>query len=176
MNRRDVRGHLPIDLLQKGNEFDLPFALGCGSVDRARTRIKTGKEVQGSFAGILVFDPDWLARLCSQGRGGARPGLQTGFFVHAQDHFPYPQGAGIQGDNLLDLGGKRGIARDPGRQPQMMAPGFQLVMGQNPLNGLGRDRLHDPVVHQLAGQLRTIPLRQGTPNHIRTLAGQLDDI
>src|SRR4029450_9407375 len=85
----------PIDLLQKGNEFDLPFALGCGSVDRARTRIKTGKEVQGSFAGILVFDPDWLARLCSQGRGGARPGLQTGFFVHAQDHFPAPQGGGV---------------------------------------------------------------------------------
>src|SRR4029453_8248977 len=91
MNRRDVRGHFPIDLLQKGNEFDLPFALGCGSVDRARTRIKTGKEVQGSFAGILVFDPAWLARVWSEGRGGRRPGLQTGFFVHAQDHFPDPQ-------------------------------------------------------------------------------------
>jgi len=176
MNRRDVRGHLPIDLLQKGNAFHLAFALGRGGVDRTRARIKTGKEVQGALPSILMFDSDWLARLCGQGRSGARPGLQTGFLVYAQDPFPYSQGAGIQGDKLLELGGKRGIARDPWRQPQMMAPWFQLVMGQNPLNGLGRDRLHNPVVHQLAGQLCTIPLRQGTPNHIRTLAGQLDDI
>ena len=171
MNRRDVRDNLPIYMLQKGDEFHLPFALGCGGVDLTRARIKTGKEVQGSLAGVLMFDPDWLPRLGGQGRGFARPWLQTGFLVHAQYHFPYPQGAGIQGHNLLDLGCERCIPWAPGRQPQMVAPWFQLVMGQNPLDGLGRDRLHHPVAHQLLGQFRAIPLRQGTSDHIRTLVG-----
>ena len=58
----------------------------------------------------------------------------------------------------------------------MMAPGFQLVVRQNPLDRLWRDGLHDAVADQLPGQLRAIPLRQGTPNHVRTLAGQLDHI
>ena len=35
MNRRDVLGHLPIHVLQKGDEFHLPFPLGRGGVDRA---------------------------------------------------------------------------------------------------------------------------------------------
>ena len=58
----------------------------------------------------------------------------------------------------------------------MMPPGFELVVRQNPLNGLRRHRLDDPVAYQLPGQFRTIPLRQGPSDHIRTLAGQLNDI
>ena len=63
MNRRDVRGHLLIDMLQERDEFHLPFALGRGGVDLPRARSKPGKEVQGSLARVLVFDPDGLAFL-----------------------------------------------------------------------------------------------------------------
>ena len=130
-------------MLQKRDEFHLPFPCGRRSVDLARARIKPGKEGQGTLAKVLVFDSDGLPRLGCQGRGVACPRLQTGFLVHAQDHFPYAQGAGIQGHNRLDLRRERRIPGDLGRQPQMMAPGFQFVVRQNPLDRLRRDGLYD---------------------------------
>jgi hypothetical protein len=42
MNRRDVRGNRSIGVLQKGDEFPLPFPLSGGGVDRACARIKAG--------------------------------------------------------------------------------------------------------------------------------------
>ncbi len=83
MNGRDGRDNLPIHMLQERDEFHLPFPLGRRGVDLARARIKTGKKVQGTLAGVLVFDPHGLARLCGQRGSFARPGLQTGFLVHA---------------------------------------------------------------------------------------------
>jgi hypothetical protein len=176
MHRRDVPGNLPIHMRHKGDTFHLPFPLGCGSVDLACPCIKTSQEMQGALADVLVFDSHWLARLCRQGRGLARPRLQTGFLVHAQDHFPSTQRTRIPGHHLLDLGSERRIPRDVGRQPQRMAPGFQLVVRQHPLDRRWRDGLHDAVADPLPGQLRALPLRQGTPNHVRTLAGQLDHL
>jgi len=52
MHRRDSRGSLPVHMLQKSDAFHLPFPLGCRGVDRARARIKTGKEVQGTLADV----------------------------------------------------------------------------------------------------------------------------
>ncbi len=100
MNGRDSRGNLPIHLLQKHDEFHLPFPFGRGGVDFPRARIKPSKQVQRAFADILVFDPHGSARLGGQGRGFAGPGLQTGFLVDAQHHFPDTQGACIEGHNL----------------------------------------------------------------------------
>ena len=79
MNRRDVRGHLLIDMLQERDEFHLPFPLGRRGGDRTRARIKPGKKVQGTRAGILVFDPHGVARLCGQGGRFTRPGLRLVF-------------------------------------------------------------------------------------------------
>src|SRR5712691_10905916 len=80
-------------MLQKSDAFHLPFTLGRRGIDLPRARSKTCQEVQGSLAGVLVFDPDGLARLCGQGWGLARPWRATGFLVHAQHHFPYPRRA-----------------------------------------------------------------------------------
>jgi hypothetical protein len=74
-------------MLQKRDEFHLSFRLSHRGVDFTRARAKTGREIQGVLADIRVFDPDRVARLCRQGWNYARPGLQTGFFVHAQ-HYP----------------------------------------------------------------------------------------
>jgi len=55
-----------------------------------------------------------------------------------------------------------------------MAPRLQLVVRQNPLARLGRERLHDAITAQLASQCRAIPVRPGPPAHVRTLAGPCD--
>jgi hypothetical protein len=49
MNRGDGRSNLPIHIRQKSDAFHLPFPLGRRGVDLPRSRIKTGKEVQGSL-------------------------------------------------------------------------------------------------------------------------------
>ena len=159
MDRRDSRSSLPIHMFQKRDKFHLPFPLGRRGVDLPCPRIKSGKEVQSPLAGILVFNPDGLARLGGQGWRFACPGLQTGFLVDAQHHFPHPQGARIEGDNFVHLGRKGRIPWDVGRQPQMMAPGFQLVVRQNPLDRLWGDGLHNAIVDQLPRQFCAIPLR-----------------
>ena len=176
MYRGNSWSNLLVQLLQKCDKFPLAFARRGGSVDRTRARIKPRKEVQGALADIFMFNPDWSARLRSQRRRFARPGLQTGFLIHAQHHFPDAQGAGVQGHNVLDLSGKGGIPWDLRRQPQMMAPGFQLVVGQNPLDCLRRNRLHHPVMDQLPGQFSAIPLGQRPPEYIGAFAGQFDDV
>ena len=56
MNPCDVRGNLPIHMLQEGDEFRLSFPLGRRGVDLPRARIKTGKQVQGALPGVLVFN------------------------------------------------------------------------------------------------------------------------
>src|SRR6266403_5147551 len=87
--------------------------------------------VQGPLASVLVFDPHGLARLCGQRGSFARPGLQTGFLVHAQHRFPDPHRTRIEGNNCVYLGGKSRIPWDLGRQPQMMPPWFELMVCQN---------------------------------------------
>jgi hypothetical protein len=89
---------------------------------------------------------------------------------------PIPPRARIQGDKLLDLGGEHRLPWPLGRQPQMMAPGFQLVVHQHPLDRLRQDGRHAAVADQLPSQGGALPWRQGTSDHVRTLAGQLDHI
>jgi hypothetical protein len=88
MHRWDSWGNFSIPMRQKGDTFHLPFPFGCRRIDFACPCIKTRKEMQGSCTDVLMFDSPGLARCRRQGRGLARSGLQTGFFVHAQDHFP----------------------------------------------------------------------------------------
>src|SRR5205809_7033493 len=91
VHRRDTRGNLPIDMFQKHNEFHLTFAFGRGGIDLPGACVKPGKQIQRSFADILVLDPHWPAWLCGQGRRFPGPGLQTGYFLYAQHHFPDAQ-------------------------------------------------------------------------------------
>src|SRR5712691_4760135 len=44
LNRQDGLGNSPIQMLQKGNEFHLPFALGSRGIDLPRPGIKTSKQ------------------------------------------------------------------------------------------------------------------------------------
>jgi hypothetical protein len=151
VNPSDRRGNFALQMLQKRDEFHLPFPLGRRGVDLARAGSKTGKEGQCSLARILVFDPYRLPRLCSQCRRLAGPWLSTRFLVHAEHQFPYAQGARVEGNNFMDLCCECRIPWDVRRQPQRMPPRFELMGSQNPLDRLRRDRLHYPIVHQLSG-------------------------
>jgi hypothetical protein len=173
LNQRDVRSPLALHIRQKRDEFHLPFPLGRRGIDLPGAGVKAGKQIQGAFAGILVLNTYGPARLGGQGRRFAGPWRRPGFLVHAQDPFPHPQGARIAGDNFVPLRCKGRIAWDLRRQPQMMPPRFELVGGQNALDGLGRDRRHHPVVQHMSGQLGTIPLREGPAHHIGAFTRQL---
>ena len=54
----------------------------------------------------------------------------------------------------------------------MMAPGFQLMRGQDPADGRGRDVLYKPIRDELPRQFGTVPLRQATAEQIGAFAGQ----
>ena len=54
----------------------------------------------------------------------------------------------------------------------MMAPGFQLMRGQDPADGRGGDVRHKPVRDELPRQFGTIPLGEATAEQIGAFAGQ----
>jgi hypothetical protein len=73
MHRRDGRGHLPVSMRQKRAAFHLPLACSRRSVDRARARVKPGKEVQGARARFLSTAPRYQRResaVSTCGHGG----------------------------------------------------------------------------------------------------------
>src|SRR5205085_8293966 len=82
----------------------------------------------------------------------------------------------VQCADVLHPLAKLGIAWHRRRQPQMLAPRFEFVAGQDPLHRLRRDRIHHTVGNQLAGQLRTVPVRQRPSYIIRPFASNLDQM
>jgi len=58
----DGLGNLRIEVVQQGQELDLPFARGGASVDTARAGVEGGKEVEGTIPVVLVFDLDQPSR------------------------------------------------------------------------------------------------------------------
>jgi hypothetical protein len=176
VNGRDRRGHLALHMFPQDDAFHRPLARRCGGVDSTRARSQPGQPVQRSRAGLRVFHPHGSAGLGCPGWRFAGPWVQTGVLVDAQAHFPRPQRTGIPGGNRPDLSRECRLTGDRRGQPQMVAPWLQLRMGQNPLDRVGRDRLHHAGADQLPGQCRAIPWRQGPPDRVRALTGQLHAI
>ena len=81
MNQGDCRGNGPLQMLQKGDEFPLPLALGRRGIYLPRPRIKTRKQIQRTFADILMLNSYRSTRLRGHGRRFAGPWLHTGFLV-----------------------------------------------------------------------------------------------
>ena len=120
-----------------------------------------------------------LGRFCGgAGRVGAqpRPRLQRGLLIQREDDLVIVEWTGVEIDQVGDRGIKGVIAWVLGIQPEMMAPGFQVMRGQDPAAGRGRDVGHEPVGDQLPRQLGTIPLREATAEQIRAFAGQAHDV
>jgi len=176
MHRRDIRRSRLIHMLQKGHAFPLPFACSRCGLDLPGAGVKPSRQMQRPLAGILVLDPHRPARLCRPGGRCAGSGRQPRLLIDAHHHCPDAQRAWVEGNNLSALGRACRFPCNGRRQPHMMPPRFQLVVCENPLDGLGRNRLHPPVVHHLPGQCSTLPLRPGPSHHIGALTGDLDAI
>src|SRR5262245_43768540 len=72
-------GNVAVQLRQEFDELLLPFSLGGMSIDLARSRVESSKQVQGSLALVLVLHTNWHTGLSRQRRRLARSRLQARF-------------------------------------------------------------------------------------------------
>jgi hypothetical protein len=123
-----------------------------------------------------MLDAGGSAGLARCGGVQAWPGLQRRLFIHTQDDLIGAERAGVESDEGLHTGVKSSVAGVFGRQPQVMTPGFEFVMVQDPAYGGRRDLVDDPGADQFLGQFGAIPLREAPPRGVGALAGQFDDM
>ena len=105
------------------------------SIDPACPGINGREEMQGPIAPLLMFNALWASRLRGFRGVESWPGRQGGLFIQAAKHFIGLKGARVEGAESRHLRIASCIAGILQRQPQMMPPGFELVMGENPADG-----------------------------------------
>jgi hypothetical protein len=128
MDYADVCINLPIQVVQKGDEFLLPFAFITLPIDLAGAGIESGKEIEGPCALVLVLTP--VRKMLGLGGLGwvlAGPRLEGGLLIHGEDHFILPERARVEVDEFGDRGIERGVTWLLGVEPEMMAPGLEFV-------------------------------------------------
>ena len=177
MNRSDLLVNLPVQHFEKGDKCLLSLPLIALSIDLARTGVKGRKEVErpGPLVLMLVAVRNVL-RLRWQSRRMTRSRLEGSLLVHRQDQLIWAQGTGIEVDQLGYGGIEGGVPRLLGREPHMMAPGFELMCRQNPAYGAHRDGCHHTLRDKLVRQFGTIPLGEATPQQIRAFASEAHDV
>src|SRR5436190_10228399 len=176
MDRRDGRGNLLVELLQKGDELDLPFAQGGRRIDVAAARVEGGEEIEGTAAFVFVFDAHGAAPPGRTGWGQPGARLQAGLLVPAQDDLPRLQWARVEVHELLHLAREGGIARLLGREPQVVPPRLELVVAQDAPHRLVRDVVDQSFRHQRARDLGTVPLAERAATVVGALTGDLDHV
>jgi hypothetical protein len=177
MDRADTLLNLDIHCVQKGHEFPLPLAVLPVPVDLASTGVEGGKEMEGPRPLVLMLDAVGPGGgLGWQGRGRSGPRLQGGLLIEGEHQLIRSEGTDREVNQLGDGSREGGVPRVFGVQPQMLAPGLQLMGGQNPPHRGGRDVLHDPIGDALTRECGTIPLGEATTPQVRPLAGQAHDV
>ena len=176
VDRLHRRGDLPVQLLQERDELRLPLPLGGHPVDLAGPRVEGGEQVQGPAPPVLVLDPDRSLGLGGQGRRLPRPRLQAGLLVGTEHDLVGAQRPGVEVADLLDGGRECLVPGDLGGEPEVMPPGLEVVVLQDPPDGVRGDARHHPLGDQLPGHLPAVPVRQGSAAVIRPLAGHLDQV
>ena len=68
MNRGDVIRDKVIEVIQEGDELDLPFASETSPVDSTGPGIESGKEIERAFADVFVFNVHGCLWFCRFGR------------------------------------------------------------------------------------------------------------
>ena len=159
--------------VQKGQAFPLTLPFSTVPIDLARTGVKGCEEIERPGALILMLVPVgnilWLGW---EGWGETWSGLQGSLLIHGEDYLIRAQRTGVEVDQLHNSGIEGGVSGLLGMEPQMMAPGLQVMASQNPTHRGGRDVLHNPFGDELVRQFSAIPLRQAAAQDIGTLAGQ----
>ena len=178
----DVDGRDPpcrflVDLFEEFDELHLALAATAYAVDLAGARIKGGEEIQGALSLVLVFDADgrepWQ---CGTRRMRTGPRLQGRFLVETQNPLVQRQMSCVQVADVQDRRAKRIVARNLGAQPVMDPPRLQFECTEDPLHGLRRNRLDDTVLNQRPCELCARPQRKRSPDRVRQLTRELDEI
>jgi hypothetical protein len=176
VNCRNRRGNLRLQRREEGDKLALAFPTMTLPVDTPSACIKGRKEVQRSIAPILMFDPVRQPRLRGFGGMEPRPRLQRGFFIKAEDDFLRLERAGIERDEGGHLGIEGCIAGMFRRQPHMMPPRFEFMMGENAAYRRGGNGLCDSRLDESTREFGAIPLRETPAAQLRPLTGQLDQM
>lgn len=123
-----------------------------------------------------MFNAVGEARLRRFRRMEPWPRLQRGFFIEAEHHFLRLEGAGVKRDEGGHLRIEGRIARVFRRQPHMMSPRFELMMGEDTAYRGGGNGLRDPGLDEGAREFGAIPLRETPTTQVGPLTGQLDQM
>lgn len=173
MNRLDVLYNLTVQVFQKRNEFLLPFADITLPKDLTRTRVKRSEQIEGSGTLILMLMPiGQVLRLSGQCGSPTGTRLQGRLLIDGQYHLLGVERPCIKLAEFRDRGIEGDVPRLFRMEPDMMAPRFELMRGQNPTHGGGRDILDNAIHYELSGQLGTIPLGEATAQGVGSFAGQ----
>ena len=132
----DVLVNCAIYRFEKGHAFPLPLPFITVPVDLARTGVKGGKESERARPLVrMLHAVRPVVGLGWQGRGRSGPRLEGGLLLEGEHQLIRLQGTGIAVHQLGDGSMQSGVPRVFGVRPQMMAPGLQLMRGQNPWYG-----------------------------------------
>src|SRR5438034_5290684 len=177
MNRADRLVNLPVQRFEKVDKLPLALPVITVPVDLARTGVKGRKEIEGPCPLVLVLvSVRKVLRLGWPGRSVSRSRLEGGLLIYGQDQFIERQRPRVEVDQFGDGGIEGGVPRLLGIEPHMMAPGFELMCGQNPAYGGHRNVGHYALRDQLSREFGAIPLGEATPQQIRAFAGQAHDV
>ena len=102
--------HRALDGIQKTDEILVPVALHAAADHRALEHVERGEQRGRAVALVVVRHGPGLARLQRQARLGPVQGLDLRFFVDRKDDRVLGRGH-VQADDVLELGGKLGVAR-----------------------------------------------------------------
>ena len=173
VNRVDVLVNLCIECFQKGDAFPLPLPLITVPIDLARAGVTGGKEMECARPLVLMLHAVGpVVELGGQGRGATRPRLQGSLLVHGEHQFIRMQRPGVEVNQLRHGVIKGGVPRLLGVEPHMLAPGLQVMRGQNPAHGGSRHVLHEAIRHELTRQFSAIPRGEAAAQRIWALAGE----
>jgi hypothetical protein len=175
-NRADILRNLDSHGVEQGHAFPRPLAVITGPVDVARTEVEGGTELERPCPLLRRLDAGGpVVRRGGPGRSPAGPRRQGGLLVDSEHQFLRAEGTGIEAKPFGDGGREGGVPRMFGLQPQMLAPGLQLMGGQNPSHRGGRALLHAPIGAELTREFGPIPRGEATPHQVRPRTGQAPD-
>ena len=102
--------------------------------------------------------------------------MQGGLLIDTQNYLLVPQGARVQVHNIGYSCMERRVPRRLGREPEVMVPGFEFMVGKDMPDGFRGDGLDDTLSFQLSRRFATVPLREGAAAELRPLADKLDQV
>ena len=148
MDQRDASRNLAVEGFQKRAELLLTLAPVTLPIDLTGTGVKSRKQVQGAVACVFMFDP--IRHIIGLRQlSGMQPwsGWQRCLFIQGEHDFMSGQRTRIERDELCHTGIEGVVAWLFGVEPHVVAPGLQLVGGEDTPDGLGRDSVNDPMVN-----------------------------